>query len=84
MRETEFATKKLLDPLWLAVTVHVPAAIIVSALPESVQISIVDEVRVTGNPDVAVPVSVKGESPKVFGVGKVKVMVWVAGLIRND
>ena len=64
--------------------VHIPAARIVSALPESVQISIVDEVRVTGNPDVDVPESVKGASPKVFVDGKVKLMVWVARLIRND
>src|SRR5580704_12721921 len=62
---TAVAAAKLALPAWLAVIEHVPAAMMVTVLPDTVQIDGVVEVNVTANPELAVALRVNGAAPSV-------------------
>jgi hypothetical protein len=51
----------LVSPLWLAVTLQLPAPVIVNRAPATVQVPLA--LKLTGSPDVAVAVRLKGGSP---------------------
>ena len=53
----------MLDPAWLAVIVQVPAARIVTLLPETVQTLVVPEVKLTVRPALLVALRVIGPVP---------------------
>jgi hypothetical protein len=55
--------------------VHVPTAAGLSVAPLTVQTLVVEEVNVTGKPELAVAVSVKGDAGNVTAAGAAKVMV---------
>jgi hypothetical protein len=55
--------------------VQVPAATSVAAAPDTVHTPVVDEVKVTVRPELAVAVSVTGPVPRVADAGAMKVMV---------
>ena len=62
-------------PAWLAATVQVPAATIVTVLPETVHTPVVVELKLTGRPELAVAPTVNGASPKVWFARVPKLMV---------
>jgi len=65
-------------PACEAVIVHVPAAKVATAEPDTVHTGGVSELNDTGSPDDADADSVTG-IPAVTGGGCLKVMVWAAG-----
>ena len=68
-------------PTWLAVTVHVPGAnraIMAPLVPLALHTVGVVVVKVTGNADDAVAVTVIGDCASVFAVWAAKVIVWAA------
>ena len=68
----------MLVPAWLAVIVQVPAARIVTLLPDTVQTPSVSLVKLTVRPALLVALIVNGAPPYVFVVGVVTVMVCAA------
>ena len=66
-------------PAWEAVMVQVPEATNVVVVPETVQTLVVDEAKVTGNPDVAEADSVNG-APTVWVGIALNVMVCGFGI----
>ena len=67
-----------MSPAWLALTVHVPGAsnvIVLPFVPPAVQTTGVLVLNVTGNPDVAVALTVTGESASVLFASAAKVIV---------
>ena len=58
---------------------HVPTARMVAVLPETVQTEGVVETKVTGNPEVALALMVKGATPSVTLLRAPNVMLWEAG-----
>ena len=66
-------------PGWLAVIVQVPALTSVIVDPLTVQTGVVDEVSVTGSPEVAVGLTVNGDWSMVELGGLVNVMDWGTG-----
>ncbi len=78
LRDTVGAALVLALPAWSASMVQVPAVTKVKAPPEViVQTPVVDEVKLTVKPEVAVALSV-GVVPKFCAPGLAKVMVWLA------
>src|SRR5437867_2885411 len=64
----------MLSPAWIAVIVQLPAPVMVTVLPETVQLP--PAVKLTGKFDVAVALTVKSASPYVAPVRAANVMVW--------
>jgi hypothetical protein len=74
---TGVAAEKFALPAWLAVTVHEPAPVKVSAAPETEHAPLA--VKDTARPELADADSPIAETPNVTGdVGAVKVIVWDA------
>jgi hypothetical protein len=69
-------------PDWFASIVHVPEAIKVADVPETVQMPVVVEVKVTAKPELAVAESVSG-LPTVCAPGLAKVIVCVASVTET-
>ena len=65
-------------PDCFAVTVHVPAAFTVNAVPDTVQTVDGDDVNVTASPDDAVAARVNGDSDRPREVGGLNVIVCAA------
>ena len=69
------AALKLALPAWLAATTHEPAVTPVTVLPATVQTPVVVELKVTGNPELAV--ALKAPLVPTVSVGAApNVMVW--------
>jgi hypothetical protein len=66
-------------PLWFAVIEQVPAATRVTDAPATVQTAVVVDAKLTGNPELAVALSVAVEPTDPLP-GAANVMVWVAWL----
>ena len=64
----------MLLPAWFASMVQVPEAINVAVVPETVQMPVVVDVKVTASPELAVAESVRGV-PTVCVPGLAKLMV---------
>ena len=73
----------MLVPAWLAITLTVPAPVMVNRFPES-EAGPETRLKVTGLPE-APPVADKaiGATPKVTGVGGVKMIVWEIRLMTS-
>jgi hypothetical protein len=69
------AAEKLLSPACAEVIVHVPLLTNVIVDPETVHTEVVDEVFVTGNPEVDVEVIVVEFSLRIFAVMSLKLIV---------
>ena len=65
----------MLLPAWLARIVHVPAARIVTLLPETAHTLVVSDAKLTGRPDDAVALTLKAGLPKVLLPSTPKLMV---------
>ncbi len=63
-------------PGWFAVTVQLPAPVMWTRSPVTVQSPLA--VKLTARPDVAVALTVKSASPKVFPLSAPKLIVWLA------
>ena len=61
-------------PPWVAVTVHVPTATSVSAVPLTVQTLCVVELKLTGKPELALAARGAGAVPRVWLLGDANVM----------
>ena len=83
VRVTSGATPKFEVPACVAVSEQLPAARMVTVLPDTVQISVVLDVSVTVNNEEAEGPSVTGETPKVTLAGCANVMVCEAALTRK-
>ena len=62
-------------PAWLAVIEQDPPATIVTVLPATVQTDVVVEAKLTASPELAVAVTVNGETPYVTLLNAPKVIV---------
>ena len=67
-------------PAWLAVIEQEPPAAIVTVFPETVQTEVVVEAKLTGRPELAVALTVKGATPYVTLPTAPNVIVCAAGL----
>jgi hypothetical protein len=67
-------------PAWLAVIEHEPPATIVTVLPAMVQTAVVVEAKLTANPELAVAVTVNGDTPYVAPLSAPNVIVCDAAL----
>jgi hypothetical protein len=68
------------SPAWLALTVQVPgtsSAIVWPFVPPAAQTAGVLVLNVTGNPDVAVALTVIGEAARVLFARAAKLIVWL-------
>jgi hypothetical protein len=74
-RDSCVAAAYVVFPAWSAVNVQVPAATIVTVVPETVQTEVVVDAKVTVREELAVAEIENAESPKVLEVGAVKVIV---------
>ena len=62
-------------PAWLAVIEQAPGATIVTVLPAMVQTDVVVEAKLTARPELAVALTVNGETPKLTLLSAPNVMV---------
>jgi hypothetical protein len=67
-------------PAWLAVMEHVPAAMIVTVLPATVQTPVVVEVKVIARPELAVALALNGDTPRLTLRNPANAIVCAAGL----
>jgi len=81
VRGTSGAALKLLLPACDAVIVQLPVPVIVTVLPDTVQLP--EAEKLTGNPDEAVALTVKGGSLVVLSASGLNVIVWLAFAIVN-
>ena len=69
------------SPGWLAWIVHVPVVTSIAAEPDTVQMLVVVDVRLTGNHELALAVKVTGtEELMICGGMLLKVIVWLSKL----
>src|SRR5258706_236937 len=80
-RATSGAGLKLLLPACDAVTVHVPVVVIVTVLPDMVQLPVAE--KPTSRPDEAVALNVKGGSLVVLLGSWLNAIVWLAFAMLN-
>ena len=80
---TGVAGLKLVSPACVALTVTVPTPVMVTVLP--LMVTGPERIwKLTGKPDDAVALTVKGASPKVLFVNAPKVIVWFAFCAVTD
>jgi hypothetical protein len=73
----------VLLPTWLAVIEQMPAATVVSVLPDTVQTPVVVDAKLTARFDEAVAES-SAVVPTVLADGCANVMFWLTKLTAND
>ena len=78
---TGAAAAKFTSPAWSAWIVHVPAATIVTVVPETVQTAGVSDVKVTPRVEPEVATSSKLPAETVVSATKSKSIVWLAWVI---
>lgn len=71
-------------PAWLAAMVQVPALMIVTVEPDTVQIVAVVDVKAIANPEVAVAETVNGALPNVLPASAVNEIVCAPFATAND
>src|SRR5580700_10429063 len=75
LRVTEGAAEYVALPGWLAIMEHIPAAMTVTVLADTVQTEIVVDAKLTASPELAVAVIGNGATPKVTFPSEPKVIV---------
>ena len=84
LRDTGVAAAMPALPGWVAVREQVPAETILTVDPATVQTDVVVDAKLTGRPEVAVALSVKGAAPNVRFGGPLKVIALVPATMLND